>query len=111
MTDDLIPVMLTVRPSDGLVSVHLLLETPVGIAIYEGDSYKAIGQVKEGKWIEHNPRTKVTTTKKGWLWFYDEKGFGKETGSATTRKEAIQQVLLAGGYQEAPPNAANQGLF
>jgi hypothetical protein len=109
--DDLIPVLLTVRPSDGKISVMPLLDTPVGTAIYEGDTYTVIGQIKETKWLERNPRLGVTTTKKGWAWYYDEEEYGKEQGTATTKKAAVAAVLAAGGYREAPPNATNQGLF
>lgn len=111
MDDDLIPVMLTVRASDGKISVMPLLDTPVGTAIYEGDAYKAIGQIEETKWLERNPRLGTTTTKKGWAWHYDEPEYGRESGTTTTKKAAVAAVLEAGGYREAPPNATNQGLF
>lgn len=111
MSDDLIPVLVTVRKADGKVSVLMLLETPVGTALYEGDVYKAIGQITPATWTERNPRTKAVTQKKGWSWWYDEAEYGSESGHATTSKAAIAAVLNAGGYVEAPPNATNQGLF
>ena len=45
--DDLIPVHLTVRRSDGVVSVRMLLDTPVGVALVDGELYKRRGQVRE----------------------------------------------------------------
>lgn len=50
MSDAPIPVMVTVRPADGIVSVLPLLETPVGLALYEGDTYRRIGQISPTNW-------------------------------------------------------------
>jgi len=111
MSEDLIPVMVNVRPSDNVVSVLMLLETPIGTAIYEGDGYKRIGQVKESTWTEFDERLKVTRNRKGWTWWYDEQEWGRSTGRAKTKRAAIEAMLLAGGYVEAPPNAANPGLW
>jgi hypothetical protein len=103
--------MLTVRPSDGAISVMPFLDTPVGTAIYEGDSYKRIGQITYGKRETKSPRTGYTRTEKGWNWWYDEEEYGRAGGFEPTKKAAVQAVLTAGGYVEAPPNVANQGLF
>lgn len=111
MDDELIPVMLNVRPSDGAVSVMMLLDTPIGTALVEGDSYKTIGQVQEETWQEKNPRTGNMRKMKGYAWWYDEAEFGQESGREMTKAAAVAAVLEAGGYREAPKNAANPGLF
>lgn len=110
MNDEPIPVWVTVRPSDGVVSVLLLLDTPVGLALYEGDEYIRIGQIKEAEWMEAN-RQGVRTKKKGYSWYHDEEEYGQTTGREPTKAKALAALLLTAGYREAPPNATNQGLF
>lgn len=109
--DDLLDVMVNFRKSDGKVSILLLVDTPVGLALYEGDVYKAIGQVTAATWEERHPRTGAISKKKGYSWWYDEEEYGQATGRAFTTKAAVAAILAAGGYREAPPNATNQGLF
>jgi hypothetical protein len=108
---DHLPVLLHVRKSDNVVSVRMLLETPIGLAEFEGDGYKRIGQLREVEWNEFDKRARVTRRKKGWQWWYDEEEWGSATGKAKTKAEALAALLDAGGYVEAPPNATNQGLF
>jgi len=108
---DLIPCMVAVRPSDGAVSVFPLLETSIGLAIYEGDSYRRIGQIRPTTWEEPGRRANTTVKRKGTAWFFDDPEYGKESGRETTQKAAVAALLRAGGYVEAPPNAANPGLF
>lgn len=107
---DLIPVHLTVRPSDGVVSVRMLLATPVGIALVDGDLYKRIGQVREATGNERN-KYGLTVKRKGWTWFYDEAEWGSAVGSEPTKRKAVEALLREGGYVEAKPDATNQGLF
>ena len=107
---DLIPVHVTVRPSDGVVSVRMLVETRAGIALYDGDVYNRIGQIREGQWTGKD-RHGFTTRKKGWVWFYDEEEWGSESGVATTKAKALTALLEAGGYAVAEANAENPGLF
>jgi len=105
------PVMLTVRRSDGKISVLLLLETPDGLALHEDDRYFAIGQVRKSEWTEKSPRTGGMIERKGWVWYYDEEGYGSQNGKEMTERAAVAAVLSAGNYVEAPPNAVNPGLF
>lgn len=109
--DDLVPVWVSVRSSDGIVSVMMLVDTHVGVAIYEGDTYKDIGQVREERWTEFNERLGVTTTKRGWRWNYDEIEWGRHTGRTRTKGAAIAAILAAGGYRQVPAEAPNPGLF
>lgn len=108
--EPLLPCMVTVRTSDGLVSVLPLLETPIGLAIYAGDTYMRIGQVRPTEWEEENRLGRVVK-KKGTAWFLDSPEYGSTNGRETTQKAAVAALLAAAGYIEAPPNAANPGLF
>jgi hypothetical protein len=103
--------MATVRMSDGAVSVLPLLEKPVGLALYEGDTYQRIGQLNTKEWKEPGRRVGTTVTRKATVWFFDGAGYGQESGEETTAKAAKIALLAAAGYVEAPPNAANPGLF
>lgn len=107
---DLIPVHLNVRVSDGVVSVQMLLETRVGTGVVDGEPYKRIGQVRSRKSTVTN-RLGQSTTKDGFAWHYDEPEWGRTNGWEPTRAAAVKACLRAGGYVEAPPNAANPGLF
>lgn len=109
--DDLVPVMLTIRLTDGKVSVCNLHQTSEGLAIEATDTYRPIGQIREATWQEEDPKTGFLRKKKGWTWWYDERGYGGATGRALVKKAAVAALLGAGGYREAPPNAANPGLF
>lgn len=111
MTDDLITCMVAIRPSDGAVSVLPLLETPIGLALYEADTYRRIGQVRPVTWEEPGRREGSTVKKKGTAWYFDDVEYGKASGRELTQKAAVAALLKAGGYVEAPPNAANPGLF
>lgn len=103
--DDLIPCMVAIRSSDGAVSVLPLLETPIGLAIHESDTYRRIGQVRP------TTREEPGRHKKGTAWYFDDPEYGKDSGRELTQKAAVAALLKAGGYVEAPPNAANPGLF
>lgn len=109
--EDPIPCMVAIRPSDGAVSVFPLLETPIGLAIYEGDSYRRIGQIRAVTWEEPGRRKGSVVKKKGTAWYFDDIEYGKDSGRELTQKAAVAALLKAGGYIEAPPNAANPGLF
>lgn len=108
---DLIPVWLNVRQSDGVISVCMLLETPVGLALVDGEPYKRIGQVRNQTRVVKNQRVGSTTKQNGFQWYFDEEQWGASNGWEPTRTAAIRACLRAGGYIEAPPNAANGGLF
>lgn len=108
---DLTPCMATVRAADGAVSVLPLLETPVGLALYEGDTYQRIGQLQAKEWTEPGKREGTTVKRKGTAWFYDVAEYGQDEGFETTAKAAKAALLQRGGYVEAPPNAVNPGLF
>ncbi len=110
MEEEPLPAMVTVRPSDGKVSIRLLLETRAGLALYDGDLYKTIGQIRPAVTAVKN-RHGSMTTKKGFSWFYDEEEYGREQGWEPTSKAAVAALLSVGGYVEAAPNATNQGLF
>lgn len=103
--------MVTVRKSDGAVSVLPLLETRIGLAIYDGDVYRRIGQIRPAEWTEPGRREGVVLRRKGFAWYFDDEEFGRDSGHEVTQREAIAALLAAGGYGEAPPNAANPGLF
>ncbi len=102
--------MVTIRRNDGKVSVLNLYATPEGLAIKATDTYRPIGQVREATWVEVNPSTGHSVKKKGWGWWYDEQGYGAASGTVATKTEAVALVLEAGGYRQAPSNAANPGL-
>jgi len=108
--DDLIPVHLAIRDTDGTVSVRMLLETPIGNALVDGEGYERIGQIKQDTWREEN-RLGATRKVRGWAWYYDDPRYGEATGRETTKAAAIKALLEEGGYIEAPPNAATQPLF
>lgn len=96
------PVHLSVRKSDGVVSVRLLLETPVGLALVDGDEYVRIGQVL--------PIDKPQGKDK-FRWHHDEAEWGGATGTAGTHAAALKALLAHAGYRESQPNETNQGLF
>jgi len=108
--EDLIPVRLTVRSSDGAISVQPLLVTRIGIAEVDGDGYKRIGQVVKMRSKHLGARDQVVV-QEGFAWYYDEPEYGRNNGWERTKARAVQACLRAGGYQEAPENAANPGLF
>jgi hypothetical protein len=103
--------MMTLRRSDGRISVLNLYLTPEGLALNGDESYRSIGQVKKVHWTEQNPRTGLPNKKEGWGWWYDERGYGGARGTEMIKDAAVAAVLRAGGYVEAPPNATNVGLF
>lgn len=109
--EDPIPCMIAIRPSDGAVSVLPLLETPIGLAIYEGDTYRRIGQVRHIAWTEPGRKKDTVVKRKGVAWFFDDPEYGQDQGRELTQKAAVAALLKAGGYIEAPANAANPGLF
>lgn len=111
MSDAPLPVMATVHPTTGVVSVRLLVETPVGLALYEGDEYFRIGQIRPGQWDQRHERLGTTTHKTGFFWYYDEPGYGTDNGTALTKPAALRALLKRAGYVQAQPNATNQGLF
>lgn len=108
MTDDLIPVHVSVR--HGRVSILMLLTTPVGTALVEGDTWHEIGYI-------HHINTGVvnghgqTVVQPMWVWHYDEAEFDRGSGSEKTQKASIKALLAEGGYVEADDNAENQGLW
>ena len=106
-----LPVWVSVRSSDGVVSVYMLVETPVGIAEWIGDVYRDVGQVSQAERKRVNPKTGLTVTTREWLWRYSESGMPAATGYEKSRDLAIQAVLKAGHYVEVPPEASNPGLF
>lgn len=108
--DDLIPVLLNVRDSDGSVSVRMLLDTPIGTALVDGEGYDRIGQIKPATWQEQN-RLGASRKMRGWAWYYDDPKYGSATGHETTKAAAIAAILNEGGFTEAPPNATTQPLF
>lgn len=107
---DLIPVHLNVRLSDGVISVQMLLNTSIGTGVVDGEPYKRIGQIMKRRAKVSN-RLGQTTEKDGFQWHYDEPEWGRTNGWEPTKAGAVQALLKAGGYVEAPPNAANPGLF
>lgn len=111
MSDAPIPVMATVRPADGIVSVLPLLETALGLALYEGDTYRRIGQIHPTEWTEPGRREGQVMKRKGFAWFFDDVEYGQDNGREFTANKAKAALLAAGGYVEAPPNAVNPGLF
>lgn len=94
---DLTPCMATVRAADGAVSVLPLLETPVGLALYEGDTYQRIGQLQAKEWTEPGKREGTTVKRKGTAWFYDVAEYGQDEGFETTAKAAKAALLQRGG--------------
>jgi hypothetical protein len=110
VTDDLIPVHLSVR--DGRVSVLMLLDLPGGgMARYEGDVWKQIGYVHQYTQVHQNPISRLTVETKVWAWHYDEQEFDRAHGNATSKTKAVQAILAAGGYREVPDTATIPDLL
>jgi hypothetical protein len=102
----LIPCHVTVRPSDGVVSVRELVAVADGVAaLVDGEGYERIGQVWQVD-IHHKG-----VPMKRWMWAYDRPGGESWSSPAKSRKDGVAQLLLFAGYRQAEENEASVPLF